>query len=101
MPIDYEEVKSYFYTKLGKDIFGMGRMESAFYHTAQWIFDTAQADLITKPIHIKDKLPPEGSEVWWWNDYEGYWILESYIHRNTFEYWLPKKALTIPGESNE
>jgi hypothetical protein len=101
MPMDYEAVKSFFYKKLGKDIFGMGRMESAFYHTAQWIFDTAQADLITKPIHVKDKLPPKDSEVWWWDDFDGCWTLLSDMHYNLYEYWLPKEALIVPGESNE
>jgi len=37
-PLDYEAVKEFFYTKLTDDRTGKGRMESAFFHTAQWIF---------------------------------------------------------------
>lgn len=36
--IDYESVKEFFFTKLSADLYGRGRMESALYHTAQWIF---------------------------------------------------------------
>lgn len=36
--LDYEQVKDVFYTKLERDRHGRGRMESAFFHTAQWIF---------------------------------------------------------------
>ena len=38
MPLDYEKVKEFFWSKLGSDMEGKGRMESAFYHTAQWIY---------------------------------------------------------------
>ena len=37
-PLDYEAVKDFFFDKLEKDRKGRGRMESALYHTAQWIF---------------------------------------------------------------
>jgi hypothetical protein len=36
--LDYEAAKDFFYTKLSMDRTGRGRMESAYYHTAQWIF---------------------------------------------------------------
>jgi len=36
--LDYEAVKDFFYEKLTHDRTGHGRMESALYHTAQWIF---------------------------------------------------------------
>lgn len=36
--VDYERAKDYFWAKLADDRHGKGRMESAFYHTAQWIF---------------------------------------------------------------
>ena len=38
MPLDYEEVKRFFYDKLTHDLEGKGRMESALYHTAMWIY---------------------------------------------------------------
>lgn len=37
--LDYEEVKDFFFHKLESDRFGKGRMESALFHTAQFIFD--------------------------------------------------------------
>lgn len=36
--LDYESVKDYFFAKLERDRHGRGRMESALYHTAQWVF---------------------------------------------------------------
>jgi hypothetical protein len=36
--IDYEAVKEYFFQKLERDRTGKYRMESALFHTAQWIF---------------------------------------------------------------
>jgi len=42
-PLDYEEVKDFFYAKLSDDRYGRGRMESAFFHTASFIFAKACA----------------------------------------------------------
>lgn len=36
--LDYERAKDFFWAKLADDRHGHGRMESAFFHTAQWIF---------------------------------------------------------------
>ena len=37
--LDYERAKDRFFEKLAADRHGRGRMESALYHTAQWIFE--------------------------------------------------------------
>ena len=61
-PLDYEAVKDFFFDKLEKDRKGRGRMESALYHTAQWIFlqgCNRQAELLEelrKEREISDKL---------------------------------------------
>lgn len=36
--LNYEAAKDFFYAKLERDRHGHGRMESAMFHTAQWIF---------------------------------------------------------------
>lgn len=49
--LDYERVKDFFYQKLEADRHGRGRMESAFFHTAQWIFQQGiarQAELLAE-----------------------------------------------------
>lgn len=61
-PLDYEAVKDFFFDKLEKDRKGRGRMESALYHTAQWIFlqgCQCHAELLEelkKEREISDKL---------------------------------------------
>ena len=44
MPLNYDDAKKYFADKIGADWFGKGRMESAFFHTAQWIYDQGHVD---------------------------------------------------------
>lgn len=54
--LDYEKAKDFFYTKLERDRHGKGRMESAFFHTAQWIFDqgcAGQATLLAMIIEME------------------------------------------------
>lgn len=46
--LDYEAVKDFFFEKLAADRHGRGRMESAQYHTVQWVF--------LQGCHERDKL---------------------------------------------
>lgn len=54
--LDYEMVKDFFYKKLDADRHGHGRMESAFFHTAQWVFHqgmVGQAELVARITELE------------------------------------------------
>lgn len=70
--LDYEAVKDYFFAKLECDRHGRGRMESALYHTAQWIFEQGCAqhqwlrermDSARMWISVNDRLPDDLTTV--------------------------------------
>lgn len=44
MPLDYEQAKKFFNDKLTNDLEGKGRVESALYHTAMWIYEQGYKD---------------------------------------------------------
>lgn len=44
MPLDYEQVKKFFYDKFSQELEGQGRYESAMYHTAVWIYEQGCKD---------------------------------------------------------
>lgn len=44
MPFNYHNAKEFFYKKLGSDLEGQGRMESAYYHTAEFIYNEGCKD---------------------------------------------------------
>ena len=44
MPLDYEQAKKFFNDKLTQDLVGHGRLESAMYHTAMWIYEQGCKD---------------------------------------------------------
>ena len=57
--LDYEMAKDVFHEKLTNDLHGRGRMESAFYHTAQWIFlqGCAERDaLLARIAELEDEV---------------------------------------------
>ena len=53
--LDYEAAKDVFFRKLEHDRFGRGRMESALFHTAAWIFEQG--------CHERDKLLAERDAI--------------------------------------
>jgi hypothetical protein len=58
--LDYEEAKRFFHEKLGNDHFGQGRMESAFYHTAQWIWLHGHREGVLEAVQkVEEGVPTE------------------------------------------
>jgi hypothetical protein len=56
---DYEAAKDFYFDKLQADRTGKGRMESALFHTAQFIFDKGcqrQAALLARIVELEARL---------------------------------------------
>lgn len=52
--LDYLEVKKLFAEKLAKDADGIGRFESAFYHTMKFVYEQGVKDGQTADVGVED-----------------------------------------------
>jgi hypothetical protein len=60
MPLNYDDAKKYFADKIGADWFGKGRMESVFFHTAQWIWEQGYNEGLKDGQRTDKETPPLG-----------------------------------------
>lgn len=64
--LDYNEVKRFYADKLAQDLDGMGRVESAFYHTMKMVYGQGVEDgqSVNRQVGIIDHGTPHFTQCW-------------------------------------